>query len=373
MQRKKKSNKQESSHFWWLRTMLTQRKKTWGFTLIELLVSMLIGSIVVSGILMFVVQLSETDRKELALTQTERDMSFALDYMSSELKEAIYVYENECLGTTPRGTANTDGYCPGLRPFLNLPSGVEPVLAFWKIEPLPYTPDDPLPDNCNSFSATATPPTTSQQDCLNVLLNRSSYTFVVYGIRRTPSGQRWLGPSQITRYQLRQYQTVRTLSQTTGYVDPTNQGVTFSSWPNVYSTGARAPGLSNPNLSEDVLVDLVDWQTDVAFKDWDTSLPGIQGCPEPISPRPTDSRQLTYSFSYPQLPNVPNDGTSPITTSFSACIRRPQSGQTQDVFVNIRGNAVRRAGLPDNRNPAYLPAVSAQVQSRSVFIRNPTK
>ena len=351
MQRPKKYTKQESFPYWWLRTMRTQRKKTWGFTLIELLVSMLISSIVVSGILMFVVQLSETDRRELGLTQTQRDMSFALDYISSELKEAIYVYENECLGTTARGTPNTDGYCPGLRPFLNLPTGVEPVLAFWKIEALPYTPDDPLPTSCN----VSTPPTPSQQDCLNVLLNRSSYTFVVYGIRPTPSGQNWIGPAQVTRYQLRQYQTVRTLTQTVGYVDPTNQGVTFGSWPNVYTTGSRAPGLSNPNLSEDVLVDLVDNGKDA-----------VPACIEPVNPLPIG--QLS---TYSQSPN--SQLLTTVNSSFYACIRRPQSGQTQDVFVHIRGNAVKRAGLPDNRNPAYLPAVSAQVQSRSVFIRNPTK
>lgn len=371
------------------------RKRNRGFTLIELLVSIAIGFIVVSGILWFVVQLSQTDRQELALTQTQQDMSFALDYMSSELKEAIYVYEGECLGTTVRGQPRDSDYCPGLSNHLQFPNGVTPVLAFWKIERVPYVSNPqsfeelPTRQQCTGFAESppppATPPQPNREECFSLLLNRSSYTLVVYGIRSDTPGntgttERWIGPARIWRYELRQYQAtsaapLNTLRQTTGYVDPTNAGVNFGSWPFAVDAAAntttnRASG--RPAYNEQILVDLVDWQTDVAFQDWDTSLAGLQECPELISPRPTDRSQLTYSITYPKLPDVPNNGTNPLTTSFYTCVRRPASGQTQDVIVSIRGNAVRRAGLPDNRNRAYLPEVTAQIQTRGVFARNPS-
>ncbi|MCT7948582.1 prepilin-type N-terminal cleavage/methylation domain-containing protein [Ancylothrix sp. C2] len=372
------------------------KRRNRGFTLIELLVSIALGFIVVSGILWFVVQLSETDRKELALTQTQQDMSFALDYMSSELKEAIYVYEGECLGTTVRGQPRDSDYCPGLSNHLQFPSGVTPVLAFWKIERVPYVLNatntwEQLPSGqqCEGFPQSPLPPTPppqpNREECYSLLLNRSSYTLVVYGMRSDTSGntgntERWLGPARIWRYELRQYQAavtapLNTLRQTPGYVDPTNGGVTFGSWP--FAVNASENTFENratvrPTYNEQILVDLVDWETDVAFQDRITSLPGVQECPEPITPYPTDRSQLTYSLTYPKRPDVPNNGTNVLSTSFYTCVRRPASGQTQDVIVLIRGNAVRRAGLPDNRNTAYLPQVTAQVQTRGVFARNPS-
>ena len=354
------------------------RKKIGGFTLIELLVSIAVSAAVVMVILSFVVQMSETDRRELALTQTQRDMSFALDYMSSELKEAVYVYDAECLGTASRGTPNRPedltanppipSYCPGLQNHLQFPPEVSPVLAFWKIESVPYVADpsnaENLPGDCRSFQA-------REQECNTLLLNRSSYTFVMYGIRGDrPSGSgnpTWIGPARIVRYELRQYQTVNTLTLTPGYIDPTNSGVTFSSWPRVYQTGAAPVGLTTPEnyaQKEQVLVDLVDIGT----------LPKEQTAP--ISCPTTD-----YTLSKPQV--VDANRRLQDNSSFYACIRSAQTGQSQDVFISIRGNALKRAGMmppeslstssdPQARNPAYLPGVSAQVQTRGVFNRNPS-
>ncbi len=355
------------------------RKRIGGFTLIELLVSIIISAAVVMLILTFVVQMSETDRRELALTQTQRDMSFALDYMSSELKEAVYVYDAECLGTASRGTPNraedltanppVRSYCPGLQNHLQFPAEVSPVLAFWKIESVPYvadpTTEENLPQTC---------PTDSRaQECNALLLNRSSYTFVMYGIRGDiPSGAgnpRWIGPARIVRYQLRQYDRVNELTPTRGYIDPTNSGVTFSSWPRVYQTGAAPQGLTTPESyaqKEEVLVDLVDIGT----------LPKEQTAA--VSCPTTD-----YTLSKPQVLDA--KGILQDNSSFYSCIRNAQSGQSQDVFISIRGNALKRAGIlpPESlstssfdpkkdRNPAYLPGVSAQVQTRGVFNRNPS-
>ncbi|HEY9809911.1 MAG TPA: prepilin-type N-terminal cleavage/methylation domain-containing protein [Halomicronema sp.] len=358
------------------------RKRIRGFTLIELLVSIIISAGVIMLILSFIVQMSETDRRELALTQTQRDMSFALDYMSNELKEAVYVYDEECLGTTGRGTPNraedltanppVPSYCPGLQNHLQFPAEVAPVLAFWKIESVPYVADpsgtENLPQTC---------PQGREQECNALLLNRSSYTFVMYGIRAdrpTGSGNpTWIGPGRIVRYELRQYQTVSTLTPTAGYVDPTNSGITFSSWPRVYQTGAAPTGLTPPEnyaQKEQVLVDLVDIGI----------LPKERT--EPITtnscPNPTD-----YTLSKPQV--LDEKGTLKDNSSFYTCIRKAQSGQSQDVFISIRGNALKRAGMPESlnttttgndpnssRNSAYLPGVSAQVQTRGVFNRNPS-
>ena len=65
-----------------------------GFTLIEVLVSMVVAGFVISGLMFLVVDLLRTDQRELTLEQTQQDMKRALDYISDDLREAVFVYDN---------------------------------------------------------------------------------------------------------------------------------------------------------------------------------------------------------------------------------------------------------------------------------------
>lgn len=313
-----------------------RRRKTAGFTLIELLVSVAIGWIVISGLIYMVVQMMQTDRKEFALTQTSSEMDVALNYIATDLQDAVYVYEGACI--PGRGAAGATEFCPGIAKSstINFPATVNPVLAFWKLEDISENRTGTLPTNC----ATATNP----NRCNALKLSRQNYSLVVYSLRTdNPSGETWQGPARLTRYQLREYSpapaSLSNLTQTTNWVDPF--AVNFIKWPcdnagsNCQAQAAYSEGGNTKNA--DVLVDLVDTGNIVSA-----------ACPN--------------NFSTPYIANN--------NTSFYACVSTPNQSQGQDVIVHLRGNAIERAGLTGS-NPSFLPQVKAQARTRVLFNTKP--
>lgn len=326
--------------------------QTAGFTLLELLAVVSVGSILITGLLFFVVQLLQVDKKEFAQTETQREMAQAMNYIAGDLKEAVYVYDGECL-TTGNDT------CPGL---VNAFSGlqntadVKPVLAFWKLEEVPYgTPtsaSENLPDTC------------STSECNNLKLYRNTYTLVVYFLRKdTPAGSNWQGPARITRYKLRKYnaEQLSTLAlQDPNYVAPGSPTadekdvVSFASWPCPSKTPTCAPTKLTFNANyEDVLVDLVDHNPLPTFANG-------QPCPADYKATP---------------PDILTPGSN---SSFYACVRPWAQGLAQDVIVSLRGNGLKRADVkegatrdPNNLPVTYLPSVQTQVQARGAFQRKP--
>lgn len=324
-----------------------RQPKSAGFTLIELLVAMAMGSIVISALLYFVVQLSRTEQQELAMSETQRDMSIAVDYIGSDLKDAVFVYDGQCLIA---GQAAGDDRCPALVNMItSIPNSdaKRPVLAFWKLETVPYvnnpTAAQQLPavqtnGDCQGVAADR------QTECKNLLISRSSYTLVVYFLRTTPaSGEVWDGPAQITRYALRQYnpdQLSNLTLQDNNFRPPSTGG--YRIWPCDDASCSPAPTRTTFSAAnEDVLVDLVD---------------NPQGSPTPACP-------LGYAPSHPDLARI---------TSFYACVSPWKAGQGQEVKLYLRGNAFKRAGASGYNNTGFLPTVQAQVKTRSTFDRQPT-
>ncbi len=220
----------------------SQKHQPGGFTLIELLVGTLLAAIVVTGLLDLVVQLMQANQQESAQTETQRDMQTALDFISSELREAVYVYGGNCLQgqTTPT-------WCPGIVNSVNAPASSIPILAFWKLEPLPtqfyqtggVCTISPIPSNCNSGR---------------------TYTLVIYFLSKNNLSATWPGKARIMRYALTQYNAAGTLN--TNYVDPNQTSVGFVNWPYKVSGLTQTNLLANPLNSDStntaVLVDFVD-------------------------------------------------------------------------------------------------------------------
>lgn len=321
-----------------------RKRKSAGFTLIELLTAVAIGWIVISALIYFIVQMLQTNQKEFALAQTQVEMDEALSYIRNELEEAVYVYEGDCL--TGRGKPDDNNYCYGLTKWITFPNNVTPVLAFWKLEQLPYrqnpttVQDLPSADRCNN----------NNNDCLNTLLTRSSYTLVVYSLSRENPNNIWnKNLARITRYELRQFdpddlaKAVSSQTITPGWANPTTNGRSFASWPRA---GDGSEPSSRPQYRDVVLVDLVD------LHDKDFPAPS---CP------------TGYSITPPNALNNNN--------SFYACVGAPSLGTSQDVIVYLRGNAIERAGgqtINEKTNPLfYKPLIQTRVKTRAVFQRKP--
>src|SRR5579883_288975 len=125
-----------------------QKLRMAGFTLIELLVAMFVGGIITVALLSLVIQLVDVNQRDASRSDTQRDMQAAINYISQELREAVFVYDGDCLqgSVAPSGitATNFSSECPGV---LNLvPPGLTgsssgdtniPVLAFWRADPLP--------------------------------------------------------------------------------------------------------------------------------------------------------------------------------------------------------------------------------------------
>lgn len=333
----------------WL-SSTTRKRKSGGFTLAELLVGMVIASLITSGLIYLVKQILEASQTESSQTQTQQEMQSALDLISSELREAIYVYDGRCIqGVAPPTTPDAyDTYCPGIVNHININisnhlANSQPVLAFWKL--------DPLPPVVRTQCRAGTPPTGVAPSTCN---GGKTYTLVVYFLRKNqPSDNpKWSGKARITRHQVTQFVN-NTTTLNTFFVPPEQPGVGFQFWPYKLNTGGS---LSNqqptgqPATEPDTLVDFVDDTIDTA--------------PTCLQP-PGDNPLIITDDVYILTPT-----TAPFGRSLYACVRS-KGAANQDVFIFLRGNSSGKAGVSNNLLLNPLPTLQTQVLNRGVVDKTP--
>lgn len=362
------------------RLWLTRNKRSVaGFTLIELLVSIIIGAIITIGLLTLVVELTDANQKDAARSETQRDMQAALDYITQDLREAVFVYDGVCL-QTGRGSVSTPtqfgSSCPRL--LAHLPpsltaDGTTPVLAFWRADALP----NGLLQACQTNATSLSLPLASQPVAIQGVpcVSGRTYSLVVYAVKpREPAERLWRGRARLIRYQLSKYPSGATSGATVnpGYVDPLpNPNSRFQQWP--YQVGGNAvynvqtqgnPGVTpqisaagvpdNTSANFPVLVDFVDDSRGLAVTD-----------PQRNPACPANS-----------------DLTPPTATirSFYACVRGnilggPTNEQVinQEVTMVLSGNVAGRSGFPlaTQDNQARLFPLQTRVLIRGILNKNP--
>lgn len=317
-----------------------QNQGTEGFTLIELLVVMLIASGIVSGLLYLVVELQQTDQRESSRSETQREMQLALDYISGELREAVYVYEGECL--TGRGSRTDEDFCPGIVNYIpaNLTAANQsiPVLAFWKQQRLPSV----VRQACADGSAEPGTP----------CLAGSSYALIVYSLSTANPNNIWDGNARITRYALTQF-------DSTGARNPswTNPGINqrFQQWP-LDAEGNNLQATRPGNTGIEVLVDFVDDGTGAIADNVPLWNNVGQACPG------TDEYNLS-------LDEDSLTGAFANAKTFYACVSDTPIIQNRDTIVYLRGNARGRPGVGGNNT--FLPTLETRVLSRVVLGKSP--
>lgn len=329
-----------------------------GFTLIELLVAMLIGGMISSALLFLVVQLLQTNLREAARSDTQRDLQGAIDYITRDLREAVYVYDGRCLDD-PTNTTE----CPGLKNYL--PARISratdnvPVLAFWRVDPIPPGLETACEDNANAFSTSTLPLAIQGVPCLAGRM----YTLVVYSLNWS-SGTSWRGRARIARYELPQFPYgARTPNISNGWADPTSSETDFMRWPldkARFTAGERVPIKPiNPSdgtggTDNRVLVDFVDKQG-----------PGhTEPCvTTPQDPTPSSTPEPP---KYELTPKAPKDNAR----GFYVCVRGAANGAmlNQEVLVRIHGDAAGRPGIPlgDLTKPQVPIALETRVLTRGV-------
>lgn len=298
-----------------------------GFTLLEVLIAALLAGIIVSGLMYLVIEIMGTNQREAALDETQQDMQNALDYISTDLREAVYIYEGECL--EGRGAMGDEDFCPGLINHLpaNLIDDSVPVLALWKQEPYP----DAVLDTCAGDTDFA--------NCLN----GNSYTLIVYSLSK---GDNWDGTAQLTRYKLGEFTEAGEL--TAGYANP-GARQNFRTWPFAGEENTQA-GL--PNNRPDVLVDFVD---DGSGANAQFSNATQESCPTDYTVSPPDSLLASTGFTD--------------VRSFYVCVGGDRVDRNTEVLVRLRGNPYGRPGI--NSESTFMTALETRVLSRGVIGKTP--
>ncbi|MGK7877806.1 MAG: PilW family protein [Xenococcaceae cyanobacterium] len=304
------------SHFY-------RRSKVAGFTLTELLATTVIATTIISSLMWLMIDMGKTNQLETAYNETQQDMKRALDYIADDLREAVFVYTGTQLKDRPDDLNGVKDNLP------NFGNGVEPIIAFWKVERLPNPPSE---SDCEALSSA------KQEECKDLNIERRTYTLVVYLQSTANPNGIWTGKSRIERYELTKYSNVSTLTHNDGYVDPSKENKSFKRWP--YDANSTNLQQGTPHNNTDVLVDFVDDPTN----------------------DPSGGNLPTCSGDYER---TPIDDTN--SKSFFACVRVAEmAGQAfnQDIILFLRGNA---QGKPGVTNDSFLSFVQTQVTNRGVI------
>lgn len=297
-----------------------------GFTLLELLVAVIIGSLVVSGLLFIVIELLQISQREERLTETQQTTRRAIDYITSDLSEAVYVYSDPTTVTARLS---------------DLPAGAEPRLAFWRLDPINVA---DVPADCSGQGA-------KEDECNALKVRQNVYTLVVYLLDGNDPNSVWEGPARVIRYELTKYKNITTLEQNPGYADPTlsvdNVPNSFENWIN----GANADGSPKAVDTEgnsDILTDHIH----LTAGDSD-----LVTCPD------------TTNYV-----RTPADTTGNGFNSFYACIRTGNQSLNKSVIVYLQGNASPLAATDQVigvSEASSLPRLESEVLIRGVIEKLP--
>jgi type II secretory pathway pseudopilin PulG len=321
---------------WLLSTQLKPSQKqnqNSGFTLIELLVGMIIAFLVITPLLGFMISILNTDGQEQAKANSEQEIKVALDYITRDLQQAIYIYDATgiaCLrGTVDASTANT---CPNASTSqLSSPTNGVPVLVFWKRE----------------LVSQAITITGTQKDDTFV------YSLVAYYLIKDTSTN-WSNAARIARWQIKDGVTNAAATVTcSGFAttekylpcpdkgfkpfDLSQKGVTLQAKMNSWTGGGSYDQVPV------VLVDFID-QTTIA-----------QGAPA----------TSTCSTNFTQVPTA----ATIVRSGFYACVNSVSLNNRSAVEVYLRGNAQARLIQNDETKVRYALSKSSYFPTGNIKVQ----
>lgn len=328
-----------------------------GFTLLELLVTALISSVVVSGLLYLTNELLTTDQRESNRTETQRNLQTAMDYINTELKQAVYIYENAACVIGDDGAK-----CSGVDSIINVDNveglsdlpgtdPVIPVLAFWKQSPL----KEEHSIACAGGSAPDAVPCKSGH----------AYSLVLYGYSENANADGpWQGEAGIVRYEmgLTPDSLAGTDTEYGKYAAPNEVGLSFPNWPKEDDEAA----FGEPQI----LIDFVDNFRNDDGAGGDGYFSAGRICPTGYFASPNkggaQAKVLnTVGGFYACVSDEGGSSTESVSTSSSSS--SVESYGNQDVIIYMRGNADGRSGLMTEES--FLPILESRITVRGALNR----
>jgi type II secretory pathway pseudopilin PulG len=317
----------------------TRKNRDHGFTLVELLIGLVMAFLVLTPLFGLMISIMNTDEKEQAKTTSEQELQTAIDFITRDLQQAVYIYDYQ--GVT--NNYNTIAANSGIKDSLPTVTGGVPILVFWKQE----------------LVSNVIPTTGTKKD------DASVYSLVAYYLINSPSTI-WSNTARIARWQIKDG--VRSPSDTSGVTcNPSyNTSIKF-----VDADNCPSPGFKPFDL------DMNQWQRSGSFtNDPQVLVDFIDQTPNNQTPNnQTNVPNITPSCANANQSSVTITPISSATmTSFYACVSNYADPTNQGQVIStaqifIRGNALARIqtsniDYEDNSQQTYFPTVSAIIQAR---------
>ncbi|MBO1052299.1 MAG: prepilin-type N-terminal cleavage/methylation domain-containing protein [Dolichospermum sp. DET73] len=291
--------------------------KSAGFTLVELLVALAMSSVMITALLQFMISVINTDSNEQIKINSEQEIQIALDHISRDLQEAIYIYDAAGINA--------------IKPQLRYPNDdtKAPILVFWK----------------RNFVSQVIPTTSGKDDTF-------VYSLVAYYLIKD-TNTNWSKSARIAKWEVKDG------------VEVSTGGVPCSGYTKKYVNADNCPdpGFNPFNIAQSNTVEdaMINWQKSgdyssgntadvlIDYVDQTTDSPPADTCPANTTTPPITWSKIT---------------TSNGMTGFYVCVDKANT--TAKVF--IRGNALaRRESNPnlikyENDKKSYFPTANAIVQ-----------
>jgi type II secretory pathway pseudopilin PulG len=318
-----------------------------GFTLIELLVAIVIAFLIITPVMGFMLNIMQTDKKEQAKAVSEQELQTAIDFISQDLQQAVYIYDNEGLTQDNSGTAGSSGIKDQIPKTgsLGCPSSATctPVLVFWKRSFLSR--DSNFPGSSKTVGKIMEDLQGQEEDIF-------VYSLVGYYLIEGGNTGTWSNVARIGRFEIRDG--IR--NQKGEYVADAKPSNNFNPPPldkqgNLKTKMNQWKRNTSPggDYNIDVLVDYIDISNSQA--------PQIVQCDE-------NNTNLELREQRVPADNKPaNDNDKKKYRSFVACVNSNRG----IAKVYIRGNALVRVQNDSTyreARAAFFPTVSTQIKSR---------
>jgi type II secretory pathway pseudopilin PulG len=321
----------------------TRKNRDHGFTLVELLIGLVMAFLVLTPLFGLMISIMNTDEKEQAKTTSEQELQTAIDFITRDLQQAVYIYDYQ--GVT--NNYNTIAANSGIKDSLPTVAGGVPILVFWKQEVV-----------SNVI------PTTGPND------DASVYSLVAYYLINSPSTI-WSNTARIARWQIKDG--VRSPSDTSGVTcNPSyNTSIKFVDADNCPSSGFKP---FNLDISTgDLIQKMNQWQRSGSFtNDPQVLVDFIDQTPRDQTNVPNITPSCAQDDNQQGVTITPISSTT--MTSFYACVSNYADPTNQGQVIStaqifIRGNALARIqtsniDYKDKSQQTYFPTVSAIIQAR---------
>jgi hypothetical protein len=283
------------------------------------------------------ISIMNTDEKEQAKTTSEQELQTAIDFITRDLQQAVYIYNSQ--GVT--NNYNTIAANSGIKDSLPTVTDGVPILVFWKQE----------------LVSNVIPTTGTKKD------DASIYSLVAYYLIDAPSTNPkiWSNTARIARWQIKD-----------GVRSPSDSGVTCNSSYNTSIKFVDADNCPSPGFKPFDL-DMNQWQRSGSFtNDPQVLVDFIDQTPRDQTNVPNITPSCAQDDNQQGVTITPISSTT--MTSFYACVSNYADPTNQGQVIStaqifIRGNALARIqtsdiDYKDNGQQTYFPTVSAIIQAR---------